>query len=78
MKEDKRVCDKYILVNGKRHYVVGVKRLEYKSGVHYDFECVPKEKARFQIVFDDVPDIVGHYTIGFEKDTMRLIGCWDN
>ena len=77
MKDDKRVCDKYILVNGKKHYVVGAKRLEYKSGVHYDFETVSKENANFQIVVDDVPDIVGHYIIGFEKDTMRLIGYWE-
>lgn len=74
--EKARVIDKYILVNGKKHLVSGVKRLCYKSGVHYDFELRIKENAHFKIVIDDVPDIIGHYVIGFEKDTMQLIGYW--
>lgn len=71
------VNDKYILVNGKKHFVSGAKRLRYKSGAHYDFELRIKENTHFQIVIDDVPDIVGHYVIGFEKDTMQLIGYWE-
>lgn len=72
-----KVIDKYILVNGKKLFVSGAKRLHYKSGVHYDFELTIKENAHFKIVVDDVPYIVGHYVIGFEKDTMRLIGYWE-
>ena len=75
--ERAKVVDRQISVNGIKRYVSGAKRIIYKSGAWYDFETTLKENAHFQIVIDDVPDIVGHYVIGFEKDTMRLIGYWE-
>lgn len=77
MTERAKVIEKFVIVNGVKHYVSGAKRVIYKSGARYDFETTLKEIAHFQIVVDDIPAIVGHYVIGFEKDTMRLIGYWE-